>query len=127
MENLKETKKNDLSHYNKNLIDIGLIIFIIGTFTILLTLKYTKFKDDKKYKEYFIQVYQDFVKFLFIEGIFIIIETMNTGKFQLSTSLKRLAVVQTALIMYNFIKPRIGLEENKLKEEDIHKIIKTIK
>ena len=109
MENSKETKKIDLSYYIKK--DIGLIIFIIGTFTILLTLKYTKFKDDKKYEKYFIQVYQDFVKFLSIESVFILIETINTGKFELTSSLKRLAVVQTGLIMYNFIKPRIGLEE----------------
>jgi hypothetical protein len=96
-------EKNDLSQYNEFLIDISLIIFTLGTFTILLTLKYTKFKDDKKYKEYFIQVYQDFVKFLLIEVVFVLIEIMNSGKFQLSLSLKRLAVVQTALIMYNFI------------------------
>ena len=127
MVNSNETKKNDLSQYNEFLIDISLIIFTLGTFTILLTLKYTKFKDDKKYKEYFIQVYQDFVKFLLIEVVFILIEIMNTGKFQLSLSLKRLAVVQTALIIYNFIKPRIGLEQKILKEEDVHKIIKNNK
>jgi hypothetical protein len=127
MVNSNETKKNDLSQYNEFLIDISLIIFTLGTFTILLTLKYTKFKDNKKYKEYFIQVYQDFVKFLLIEVVFILIEIMNTGKFQLSLSLKRLAVVQTALIIYNFIKPRIGLEQKILKEEDVHKIIKNNK
>jgi len=120
MENLKF----DLSQYNKYLIDISLVIFTLGTFSILLTLKNTKFKDDKKYEEYFILVYQDFVKYLLIEIVFISIETINTGKCQFLPSLKRLAVVQTALIMYNYIKPRIGLEVKRLKEEDVHAIIK---
>ena len=115
--------KNDLKPDNKDLINIGLTIFILVTFTILLILRYTKFKDDKKYKEYFIQVYQDFVKFLLIELVFTTIETINTGKFQISQSLKRLAVVQSALIIYNLIKPKIGLSEDILSEEDIHNII----
>ena len=97
MENLNKTM-------NKDLINIGLIIFTLGTYAILLTLRYTKYKDDKKYKDYFIKVYQDFVKYLLIEAGFIIIEIINTGNFQISLTLKRLAIVQTALIIYNFIK-----------------------
>jgi len=100
----------NIENQNKYLINLGLIIFIVGTVALLVTLKFTLYKNDEKYKEYFKGVYHDFVKYLLIEGFLIIIETINTGKFVLVHSLGRLAVVQAALLVFSGIKTPLGLD-----------------
>ena len=99
----------NIDNQNKYFINFGLIIFIVGTISLLVTLRMTIYKDDEKYKKYFMGVYYDFVKYLLIEGFLITLEIINKGSFLLVNSLARVAVIQAALLVFSGIKGPLGL------------------
>jgi len=100
----------NIDNQNKYLINFGLIIFIVGTISLLVTLRMSIYKEDEKYKKYFKGVYHDFVKYLLIEGFLITLEVINKGSFLLVNSLARLAVIQAALLIFSGIKGPLGLD-----------------
>lgn len=100
----------NIENERKYLINFGLVVFIVGTITFLVTLRISYYKNDENYKKYFKGVYHDFLKYLLIESFLIIIEAINTGNFILVNSLARLAVVQAALLVFSAIKHPLGLE-----------------
>ena len=93
----------------KNLINIGLAIFIISTIFILTSLKNTKYKDSESFKKYYISVYHDFVKYLLIEFFLIALESFNAGTLIITDSIGRIAVIQAALLIFSAIKHPLGI------------------
>lgn len=94
----------------KNLINIGLAVFIITTIFLLTTLKNTTYKDSVAYQKYYVSVYHDFVKYVLIEFFLIALESFNTGTIIITNSLGRMAVIQAALLVFSAIKHPLGID-----------------
>ena len=94
----------------KNLINIGLVVFILTIIFFLTTLKNTTYKKSVAYQKYYISVYHDFIKFVLIEFFLIALESFNTGKIIITNSLGRLAVIQVALLIFSAIKHPLGID-----------------
>jgi len=116
--------KVELDSFQKWLLNLGILIFIVSIISLLTTLKYTIYKDNKQYVEFFISVYHDFIKYLLIESFIIFNEVVNSGKFNLQASLGRIALIQLSLLIFHSIKRKIGLYEHIYDEEEIIEIIK---
>jgi hypothetical protein len=99
----------DLPKIDKYYLNIILFIGIFLTSLILVTLRFTKYKDDEKYKHFFDDFYHDFVKYLLIEGFLVIFESINAGKYHLTSALGRISIVQVALLIFHIFKERIGI------------------
>ena len=98
----------------KNVVNIGLAVFIIVTILILTYLKNYIYKDSESYKKYYVGVYHDFVKYILIEFFYIFIETVHTGTISITNSLGRLAGVQVALLIFSAIKYPLGIDPKKM-------------
>ena len=97
----------DLLKIDKYNLNIILFIGIILTSVILVTLRFTKYKDKKKYKKFFNHFYYDFVKYLLIESFLVTFESINEGKYYLTSALGRISIVQFALLIFHIFKDRI--------------------
>jgi len=89
--------------------NIFLFTSIILTSVILVVLRFTKYKDNKKYKKFFNDFYYDFVKYLLIESLLVTFESINAGKYHLTSALGRISIVQVALLIFHILKKKIGI------------------
>lgn len=114
MESFKfETIKVDLEESTKNNINIILIVSVISIVSVMIYLKNTYKKDDKKFKAYFDGVYYDLVKYLFIESFLISTEVIERGKIDVVASLGRISAVHLALLAFNYFKKSFGVVSQK--------------
>jgi hypothetical protein len=86
---------------------------LIATILILITVISNMFleyrvkisnKEDKEYINYVKEVRYDLLKYLLIESSIIITEVIETGKFNIISSLARISFVQLALIIFHTYK-----------------------
>lgn len=96
-----------LEHEKKLLIATG---FIASSLIINAFLQYrikTSKKGDKEYINYVNYIRYDLLKYLLIESAIIITEVIETGKFNIVTSIARICFIHIALIVFHSYKSKI--------------------
>jgi hypothetical protein len=116
VENVSETSsvftKNilvNLEEHQTLYIKSSLILFIVISNVVLIILRNTSKKNDKEYKDFFNELYHDFLKYVFIEIALVASEIMETRKINLISSLARVSIVLSALLIFHLTKSRIGI------------------
>ena len=87
----------------------SLILFIVISNIVLITLRNTSKKNDKEYRDFFNELYHDFLKYLFIEIALIVSEIMETRKINLLSSLTRVSIILSALLIFHLTKDKVGI------------------
>jgi hypothetical protein len=116
IENVSETSsvftKNILLNIEENhtfYIKTSLILFIVISNIVLITLRNTSKINDKEYKDFFNELYHDFLKYLFIEIALVVSEIMESRKINLLSSLARISIVLSSLLIFHLTKDKIGI------------------
>jgi len=98
-------KENSKLYFN-----FFLICFIILANIVLVTKRWTSEKKNKCYIKYYNALYHDFLKYLFVEFAIAINNAIENNKFNITSSLSRIAIVLTALLFFHSFKGIIGIE-----------------
>jgi hypothetical protein len=91
--------------------NIYLILFIVISNIILLSKRWIFDKKNEDYIQFYNDLYYDLFKYLIIESALILTETIENNKINVTSSLARVSVVLIALIIFHYIKCKIGLEQ----------------
>jgi hypothetical protein len=116
VENVSETSsvftKNillNIEEHHTFYIKTSLILFIVISNIVLITLRNTSKINDKEYKDFFNELYHDFLKYIFIEIALVVSEIMESRKINLLSSLARISIVLSALLIFHLTKDKIGI------------------